>query len=169
MTMSTETTSTTTRACVDCGLELSDSYSIRCDRCYDRSDNSDATHELALIEDSLRRWTTNDGDRWNRHAYAVERRAQAELPITDGGDPRIAGLWHTLWNALEGDVERDTTWAMFLDAIPGLPDLRTRTYNGIEVEAGLSDWEIESAILDQITSDLHHNDADETEVEFEED
>jgi hypothetical protein len=175
--MSTETTSIT-RACLDCG-EPAGPMGHKCERCYDRAHNNDVTHELALIEDTLRRWHNSDGERWHRHAYAVSRRAQAELFITDGGDPRIAGLWDKLWEALAGDVERDATWGLFMDAIPGLPDLRTHTYSGtvilkfhfdgIEVEAGLSDWEVESAILDQLSSDLHYNDADETEVEYEED
>jgi precorrin-3B methylase len=170
---------TTNTTCVECDAEQAVSYSRKCERCFDRSDNDQATHELALIEDDLRRWNTSDGERWHRHAYAVERRAEAELPIINGGDPRIAGLWHTLWEALAGDVERDATWGLFMEAIPGLPDHRVRTYSGtvvlrfdfstIEISGDLSDWEIESAILDQISSDLHYNDADGIDVEYDED
>jgi len=175
----TDITTRDTRHCKDCGAELSNSYSIRCDKCYNRSDNSDQTHELALAEDTLRRGDHAMDEVWHSFAYSYMLRNKAERHITDGGDHRIENLWRKLWDALDGDVERDSTWAMFMDAIPGLPDYRSKTYSGtvtlkfyftdVQID-GLSDnsWEIEEAILEAIESDLQYRYADDTEVEYEE-
>ena len=43
----------------------------------------------------------------------------------------MAHIWRELWDALSGDIEQDETWGMFMDAIPGMPDLRTRMYGGV--------------------------------------
>ena len=176
--MSNESTSTMPN-CKGCGVELTSSYRFSCDKCSDRSDNSDRTYELALVEDELRRLTTNDGERWQRHAYAVQQRRIAQALITDGSDPRIENLWQKLWDALDGDIERDQTWGMFMDAIPGLPDYRVKTYSGVitlkfyfdavEVEGSLEGSEIEEAICDAIRGDLSYSYADECEVEYDKD
>jgi hypothetical protein len=177
--MSNESTSNT-RTCKDCDVELSNSYSIRCDKCYNRSDNDELTHELALAEDTLRRGNHATDEVWHSFAYSYMLRLKAERHITDGGDHRIENLWRKLWDALDGDVERDQTWEMFIDAIPGLPDYRSRTYNGtvtlkfyftdVQID-GLSDnsWEIEEAILEAIESDLRYGYHDEMEVDYDED
>ena len=175
--MNEATTSNTARACVDCGEGVIE-YGSKCQRCYDRANNSTATHELALTEDMVRRWDITDGERWARHAYAVQRRAEAELPITDGSDYRIAGLWTRIWDAFADDAERDGLWQLLVERIAGVPDFRTKRYSGtitlkfhfsdIEVEGDLSEWEAETAILEVLQGDLNHWEADETEVELDE-
>ena len=176
--MSNESTSTMPH-CTDCGVQLTSSYRFSCDKCRDRSDNTDWTHELALAEDVLRRGNQSTDEVWNSYAYSYVRRLKAERDIVDGGDSRIENLWQKLWDALDGDIERNETWDMFMDAIPGLPDYRTKTYSGVvtlkfyfsdvEVEGDLDSSEIEEAILEQISSDLRYYDADECEVEYDED
>lgn len=173
--MSNESTSTT-RTCKECGLELSDSYSIRCDKCYNRSDNNDETHELALAEDTLRRGPNSLDEVYHNYAYTYLRRHKAEKPV-GADDHRVAHLWEKLWDALDGDIERDQTWGLFMDTIPGLPDYRVKTYGGVvtlkfyfsEVEISGSDkWDIERAILDAIEGDLRFGYEDEWEVDYEE-
>ena len=172
-----ESTTSNTRVCVECDAPAGP-IGHKCERCYDRSDSSDRTHELALVEDTLRHLATTDGERWHRHAYAVQQRAIAEKVITDGADPRIENLWYTLWRALDGDIERDETWGLFIDAIPGIPDHRTKTYSGtvtlrfyfseVEVSGDVDKYEIESAILEEIRGDLEYGYEDECEVDYEE-
>jgi hypothetical protein len=116
---------------------------------------------------------------WHNFAYTYLRRQQAELPITNASDHRIEGLWDKLWSALDGDLERDHTWGLFMDEIPGLPDLRTKTYSGtvtlrfyfsdVEVSGDVSKYDIESAILDEIRGDLEYGYEDECEVDYDED
>ncbi len=142
------TDNTNTRHCPDCEIALSDTYRIRCDRCYNRSDNNELTHEIALAEDILRRGPDNVDEVWHAFAYTYLRRQQSALVITDAGDHRIENLWYTLWRALDGDIEQDETWGMFMDALPGLPDFRTKTF---EVEIP----------LDTITVEVEAKDEDE--------
>jgi hypothetical protein len=165
--------------CKDCGVEMTERYRFSCDKCRDRSSNNDQTHELALAEDTLRRGTHTLDEVYHNYAYSYNLRNKAEREIVDGSDYRIENLWRKLWDALAGDVERDETWGLFMDAVPGLPDYRVKTYSGtvtlkfyfsdIEVEGGLGGYEIEEAILGQISGDLRYNDADEVEVEYDED
>jgi hypothetical protein len=164
------------RFCKECDAQLPNNYGVRCDKCTNRSNNSDQTHELALHEDTLRRLATTDGERWQRHAYASQQRAIAERDITDGSDARIENLWRKLWDALDGDVERDTTWDLFMSAIPGLPDYRVKTYAGVvtlkfyfsEVDIESDSFDIEQAICDAISGDLRYGYHDEMEVEYDE-
>jgi len=142
------TDNTNTRHCPDCEIELSDTHRIRCDRCYNRSDNNELTHEIALAEDTLRRGPDNVDEIWHAFAYSYLRRQQLALAITDAGDNRLEGLWRKLWDALDGDIEQDETWGMFIDALPGLPDFRTKT------------WEVEIP-LDTITVEVEAKDEDE--------
>lgn len=165
------------RFCKECDVQLSNSYSIRCDKCHNRSDNNELTHELALAEDTLRRGNHSMDEVWHSFAYSDMLRNKAERTIIDGGDHRIENLWYTLWRAFDGDVEQDETWGLIMDAIPGIPDFRTKTYGGVvtlkfyfsEVEISGSDkWDIERAILDAIESDLKYSYANESEVDYEE-
>jgi len=130
----TATEAPNTNKCKDCELELSNSYSIRCDKCFNRSDNNDGTHEIALVEDTLRRGTFYSLDEtfynYARNYLRLER-AEANVPAHDH---RIAHIWDELWDALSGDIEQDETWGMFMDAIPGMPDLRIKMF---EVEIPL--------------------------------
>jgi hypothetical protein len=132
-----------------------------------------------LVEDMLRRGDQSVDETWHNFAYSYDRRMKAEREITDGGDHRIENLWQKLWKALDGDIERNETWDMFMEAIPGLPDYRVKTYSGsitlkfyfdaVEVEGSLEGSEIEEAICDAIRGDLSYSYADETEVEYDED
>ena len=125
--MSNTDTTNTTRHCVDCDAPAGP-IGHKCAKCYDRSDNSDLTHELALVEDMLRRGKHSLDKVYNGYAYSYDRRMKAERDITDGGDHRIEGLWDKLWDALSGDIDQDGTWEIFMDAIPGMPDLRTKMF-----------------------------------------
>ena len=145
----------------------------------------EAIHTIACIEDSLRRFeelgsapvdtllfsvaeTRLERDNWRKDA-------SDDVPA---GDQRIEYLWRKLWDALDGDIEQDETWGIFMDAIPGMPDLRTKTYGGVvtlkfyfagvEVSGGDND-DIESAILEQIADDLQYGQEDEAaEVDYDE-
>ena len=173
--MSNESTSTMPN-CKGCGVELTTSYRFSCDKCSNRSDYNDQTHELALAEDTLRRGTQTMDEVWHSYAYSYALRLKAERHITDAGDSRIENLWQKLWDALDGDIERDQTWGMFMDAIPGLPDYRVKTYGGCitlkfyfsEVEVETNSFDIEEAICDAISSDLRYGYHDEMEVEYDE-
>ena len=173
----TDITTRDTRHCKECGVEISNSYSIRCDKCYNRSDNDELTHELALAEDTLRRGDHATDEVWHSFAYSYMLRLKAERHITDGGDHRIENLWRKLWDALDGDIERNETWGMFMDAIPGLPDYRSEKVDGcislkfyfsdLEIECGLTGSERDDAIIEAFLEDnrLNRDTADETEVE----
>jgi hypothetical protein len=185
---------TTSNTCISCGTPEADpSYvETKCDNCESRlavgwGYSIEGIHNIALKENDIRKYDIVSlenllfrlaqaeiaGEEWRKEARIASQTA------IEADDPRVAGLWRELWEALAGDVERDATWGLFIESIPGLPDLRNRTYSGtvtlrfyfdtIEVESGLSDWEVESAILDQISSDLHYNDADSVDVEYDED
>ena len=178
--MSNESTSTMPH-CTDCGVELTERYRFSCDKCRDRSDNTDWTHELALAEDVLRRGNQSIDEVWNSYAYSYVRRLTAERAITDAGDSRIEGLWQKLWDALDGDIERHETWGMFMDALPGLPDYRVKTYSGtltlkfyfsgIEIPGDTDRRDIESTLYETLTDQGYATtgDEDEYEVEYDED
>jgi hypothetical protein len=163
--------------CTDCGVELTSSYRFSCDKCRDRSDNTDWTHELALAEDVLRRSNQSTDEVWNSYAYSYVRRLKAERDITDAGDSRIENLWQKLWDALDGDIERNETWAMFMDAIDGLPDYRVEKVDGcislkfyfsdLEIDGSLTGSERDDAIIEAFLegNTLDRDTADETEVE----
>lgn len=169
-----ESTTSNTRVCVECDAPAGP-IGHKCAKCYDRSDNSDRTHELALVEDTLRHLATTDGERWHRHAYAVQQRAIAEKPV-GADDHRIEHLWQKLWKALDGDIERDQTWELFMDAIPGIPDYRVKFYGGVvtlkfyfsQVEVESGSFDIEQAICEAISGDLRYGYEDEVEVDYEE-
>ena len=173
--MNTNESTDIVRACAECGAEVGP-VRHKCDKCHNRSGNSDPTHELALVEDMLRRGKNSLDEVWNSYAYSYNLLSKAQREITDGGDYRIEGLWQKLWGALDGDIERDQTWDMFMDAIPGLPDYRVKTYGGVvtlkfyfsEVEVESDSFDIEQAICDAISGDLRYGYHDEMEVEYDE-
>ena len=173
-------TNNTDRACVGCGAEVGP-IGHKCAKCYNRSNYNDETHGLALVEDMLRRGDQSVDETWHNFAYSYNLRMEAERVITDGSDYRIEGLWQKLWGALDGDIERDQTWDMFMDAIPGLPDYRVKTYSGtltlkfhfsgIEIPGDTDSRDIESALYEAMT-DLGYattGDEDDYEVYYDED
>jgi hypothetical protein len=115
-------------------------------------------HELALEEDLIRKYNVAtienllfylaqaqiDREQWNRKARED----------VDAGDYRVRHLWEKLYRALAGDIEQDATWGLIIDEIPGVPDLRVRTFEveipletiTITVEAKDEDEAIELAI-----------------------
>jgi hypothetical protein len=178
--MNTNESTDIVRACAECGAEVGP-VRHKCDKCYNRSNYNDETHELALAEDLLRRGKHSLDEVYHGYAYSYDRRMKAEREITDGGDYRIEGLWQKLWKALDGDIERHDTWGMFMDAIPGLPDYRIKTYSGtltlkfhfsgIEIPGDTDSRDIESALYEAMT-DLGYattGDEDDYEVYYDED
>ena len=115
-------------------------------------------HELALEEDLIRKYNDvtiesllfslaqaqTDRDAWNRQARKE----------VDAGDYRVHHLWEKLYAALSGDIEQDETWDLIMSEIPGVPDLRVRTFDveipletiTITIEAKDEDEAIELAI-----------------------
>ena len=173
--MNTNESTDIVRTCAECGAEVGP-IGHKCDKCYNRSYNNDETHGLALVEDMLRRGDQSVDETWHNFAYSYDRRMKAEREITDGGDHRIENLWQKLWKALDGDIERNETWDMFMEAIPGLPDYRIKTYGGVvtlkfyfsEVEVESDSFDIEQAICEAIRGDLRYGYEDELEVDYEE-
>jgi len=116
----------------------------------------DFAHRVADLEDSLRTDIKNGsmhflGRTLERFVYLkdqVEELRARSYDDIQARDSRVAHLWQKLWDALDGDIEQDETWGMFMDAIPGLPDFRTKT------------WEVEIP-LDPITVEVEAKDEDE--------
>lgn len=164
--MSNETTSNTT-ACISCGdPSLDPNYvetNCQSDRCATRiavgwGFSLERIHEIALEENRIRKYnvvtienllfylaqTQIDRDSW-RH--------QAREDV-DAGDSRAHHLWEKLYRALDGDIEQDETWGLIMDEIPGVPDLRVKTFEveipletiTVDVEAKDEDEAIELAI-----------------------
>lgn len=164
--MDTETPSNTT-ACISCGdPSLDPSYvetNCQSDRCATRvavgwGYSLERIHELALEEDLIRKYNVvtienllfylaqaqTDRDAWNR-------KARQEV---DAGDYRVRHLWEKLYRTLDGDIEQDETWDLIMSEIPGVPDLRVRTFDveipletlTITVEAKDEDEAIELAM-----------------------
>lgn len=146
----------------------------------------DFAHRVADIEDSIRTDIKNGnidflGRTVHKYVYVKdtceELRARAYDDV-QASDSRIAYIWEKLWDALAGDVEQDTTWELIMDAIPGVPDLRVKTYSGVvtlkfyfsdvKVSGNPGRYGLEQAILDEIEGDLQYGYEDEVEVDYEE-
>jgi hypothetical protein len=165
-TMNTETPSNTT-ACISCGDPSIDPAGVetncQSDRCATRiavgwGYSLERIHELALEEDLIRKYNvvtienllfylaqaTTDRDAWHRKARDG----------VDASDYRVHHLWVKLYRALDGDIEQDETWDLIMSEIPGVPDLRVKTFDveipldtlTITVEAKDEDEAIELAI-----------------------
>ena len=185
-TMNTETPSNT-RHCDGCAVELTEDnrgfsrWLDRCKRCHGRLELNDYLLNVAYIANQYYKPGESVADL--QHELAELRLRVTELlkPVS-ADDGRVEHLWQKLWDALDGDIERDQTWDMFIDAIPGLPDYRSRTYNGtlvlkfhfsdVEIPGGTDNsWDIQQALYDAIT-DLGYattGDEDEWEIEYDED
>lgn len=149
------TDNTNTSHCDQCAVPLTESnhgffaWRDRCDRCSGRLELDDRLLEIAYIANQF--YSRNDQVMDLQHQLAERRLRIQELkrPIEDGGDPRLAYLWRTLWDALDGDIEQDETWGLFINAVAGdVPDFRTKT------------WEVEIP-LDTITVEVEAKDEDE--------
>lgn len=164
--MDTETLSNTT-ACISCGdPSLDPSYAetnCQSDRCATRlavgwGYSLERIHEIALEENRIRKYNVVTIE--NLLSYlasaqieVAELRHQARQDI-DAGDHRVHHLWEKLYRALDGDIEQDETWGLIMDEIPGVPDLRVKTFDveipldtlTITVEAKDEDEAIELAI-----------------------
>ena len=151
------TDTTNTRHCDQCAVLLTDEnhgfyqWQDRCNRCHSRYDVDSDLLEIAYVANKLySSGKTIDGLR-HTEANLHVRIQELKRPIEDGGDPRLAHIWSTLWDALDGD---DETWGLIVDEIPGAPDLRVRTFEveipletiTIEVKAKDEDEAIELAI-----------------------
>jgi len=171
--------------CKGCAVLLTDEnwgwqiFVDECNRCDKRLPLDDELLEIASVANKLfSGLETVEALRHDKATLHV-RLQELKRPIEDGGDPRLAHIWSTLWDALDGDVERDETWGLFINAIAGdVPDYRTKTYSGtitltfyfsdIEVSGDVDKYEIESAILEEIRGDLQYGYEDECEVDYEE-
>lgn len=147
------TDNTNTSHCDQCAVPLTESnhgffaWRDRCDRCHSRLELDDKLLEIAHIANQF--YKSDDQVIDLQHQLAERRLRVHELkrPV-EASDSRVAHLWDKLWDALSGDIEQDETWGMFMDALPGLPDLRTKT------------WEVEIP-LDSITVEVEAKDEDE--------
>ena len=144
----------------------------------------EAIHTMASIEDSLRRFEELGSAPVDTLLFSVaEARLERDNWREDASkdvpanDHRIEHLWHKLWDALDGDIEQDETWGIFMDAIPGLPDFRKETVSGsITLSFNFRDLEIRGGLNNQgerndaiIEAYLEDNDfdqdyADDTDV-----
>jgi hypothetical protein len=173
----TDSNTSTTSNCKDCDVELTNSYSLRCDKCYNRSDNSDVTHELALAENTLRRTEHNVDELWHGYAYNYMRRRDLERDVK-ADDSRVEELLKEMYDVMVNNSSAHL-WQNFVDEIEGMPNLNRRTYSGsvtlkyyfdnVEIAGDIADWEIEDAILDALSGDFSYGDEHEREVEYEED
>lgn len=173
----TDSNTSNTNHCKDCDVELANSYSIRCDKCYNRSDNSDVTHELALVEDMLRQGNDSLDEAWHSYAYNYKQRRELQRDVK-ADDPRVEELLKEMYDVMVNNSCAHL-WSNFVDEIDGMPNLHRRTYSGtvtlkfsfenVEIAGDLADWEIEGAILDAIDGDLNYGDEDECEVDYDED
>ena len=162
-----ESTTSNTSACISCGdPSLDPSYAetnCQSDRCATRlavgwGYSLERIHGIALEENRIRKYNVVTIE--NLLSYlasaqidVAELRHQARQDI-DAGDHRVHHLWEKLYRALDGDIEQDATWGLIIDEIPGVPDLRVRTFEveipletiTITVEANDEDEAIELAI-----------------------
>jgi hypothetical protein len=184
--MSNESTSNT-RHCDQCAVALTDEnrgYSTwldRCDRCHSRPELNGYLLDIAYMANQYYRPSDTVNELQHDIAELRVRVQELRKPVS-ADDNRVEHLWQKLWDALDGDIERDQTWDMFMDAIPGLPDYRSKTYSGtlvlkfyfsdIEIPGGTdNNWDIQQALYDAIT-DLGYattGDEDEWEVQYDED
>jgi hypothetical protein len=179
------TDNTNTSHCDQCAVPLTESnhgffaWLDRCDRCSDRYDVTDELLEIAYMANKLG-INTKSVDSLRHSAANLHVRVQElKRPIEDGGDSRLAHIWKALWDALDGDIERNETWGLFIDAVAGdVPDFRTKRYGGVvtlkfyfsdvEVKGDVDGHELEQAILDEIEGDLAYGYENECEVDYEE-
>jgi hypothetical protein len=185
--MSNTDTSTglTVNHCKGCAVLLTDEnwgwqiFVDECNRCDKRLPLDDELLEIAFVANKLfSGLETVDALRHDKGALHVRLR-ELKRPIEDGGDPRLAHIWSTLWDALDGDVERNETWGLFINAIAGdVPDYRTKTYSGtitltfdfddLELPGTLADYEIEEAIINELSGDLRQGYEDGVVVDYDE-
>lgn len=142
----TDTRNTT--ACISCGdPSLDPSYvetNCQSERCATRlavgwGYSLERIHDIALEEDRIRKYkvVTIENLLQSLAETQLEReewRREARQQV-DAGDSRLANLWQNLYEAFSGDVEQDETWGLIMDAVPGVPDLRVRSF---EVEIPLN-------------------------------
>ena len=115
-------------------------------------------HEIARVENRHREVepTTTDSLLFLLAQAQIERNEQRSKAAAevDAGDYRVHHLWEKLYAALSGDIEQDETWGLIMDEIPGVPEMRVKTFEveipldtlTIEVEAKDEDEAIELAM-----------------------
>jgi hypothetical protein len=154
-----ESTTSNTRHCDQCAVLLTDEnhgffqWRDRCDRCHSRLELDDDLLEIAYVANQF--YKSDDQVINLQHDLAVTRLRVQELkkPV-EADDSRAYHLWEKLYRALNGDIEQDATWGLIIDEIPGVPDLRVRTFDveipletiTITIEAKDEDGAIELAI-----------------------
>ena len=129
------------------------------------NDHEHNAHKLAITL----AWTQDE------HEYLNKSRQELQRPVK-ADDHRMAHIWQKLWDALDGDIEQDETWGLFMDAIPGVPDFRKETVSGsitlsfnfsdLEIPGGLSGGERDDAIIEAYLddNDFDQDYADNTDV-----
>ena len=159
--MSNTDTTNTTRHCDQCAVLITDEnqgffqWRDRCNRCHSRPELDDNLIEIAHTANKLYSSKKTIETLQHTEAELYVRIHKLNRVIEDGGDPRLSYIWSTLWDALDGDIERDETWDMFINAIAGdIPDYRTKMFEvdipletiTITVEAKDEDEAIELAM-----------------------
>ena len=99
-------------------------------------DDVELAHRVALVEEKVRNERKHNenlelGNLAHRYIHTYDQVGELQSKLWEdvkADSLRVAWIWEKLWEALSGDIERDQTWEMFMDAIPGMPDLRTKTY-----------------------------------------
>ena len=185
-----ESTTSNTSACISCGDPSLDPAGVetncQSDRCVTRIAEGwgfslEKIHELALEENRIRKYNvvTTENLLFYLAQTQIDRDAWRDrsLKSVEAGDSRLNDLWRELWDALEGDVDRDGTWSLIVDSVDGAPDLReeevsgtitlTFSFSDLKIPGGLQYGERDDAIIEAYLEDasFDQDEADNTEVE----
>ena len=127
---------TTIKNCNGCGSERNDDnwgyrvYQPECKRCDQRMELDDELLEIAYAE-KLLRTDKSKTELWHDVARLQVRsmrfQKEARATIESWEDTRMWKLVDQLWESLDGDVDRDDTWGLFVDQL-GMPDKRSKEY-----------------------------------------
>jgi hypothetical protein len=114
--------------------------------------------------------------REDEHGYQRDRAHKLARDVS-ADDYRVKPLLKDMYDVMV-NYSSEHLWSNFIDAIDGMPDFSRKTYGGvvilkfyfsdIEIDGTLEDYEIQQAILDALDGDLRSQDADESEVDYEE-
>jgi len=148
-----------TRHCDQCAVLLTDEnqgfyqWRDRCNRCHSRYDVDSDLLEIAYVANKLYSSKKTINELLHTEASLHVRVQELKKPV-EADDYRVYHLWEKLYQALNGDIEQDETWGLIMDEIPGVPDLRAKTFEveiplesiSITIEAKDEDEAIELAI-----------------------
>jgi len=177
-----EATTSNTRHCDGCAVALTPEnhgffeWRDTCNRCHGRTELNGHILDVAYVANQFYKRDEKVDDL--QHDIATLRvRIQELRKDIQADDSRVEHLWSKLWNALDGDIERNETWGLFIDAIDGVPDYRVEKVDGcitlkfffteLEIDGSLTGSTRDDAIIEAFLkdNDFEQDNADETEVE----